>query len=217
LAHLGCHCLWLVGPVIGVVLPPLWRQGHKRQSMMCAAASSLGRSRGRPATRRASTSPMDDRGRPDRVRRRRRVIGGPVSTSVFTEKIVKTFLLAFAWEERVKSLRLKCIGSFHRWSGGRGTRRGKGAARPALPPGALSVPTSDIVKARCEPIHHPDCSVGLTQQQRTGIGRERTGVERRHHLAASNRSKSEQIRDTLCRHRGAPRFGEKRLLHSDFR
>ena len=29
LAHLGGHDLWPVGPVVGVVLPPLWHQGHK--------------------------------------------------------------------------------------------------------------------------------------------------------------------------------------------
>jgi hypothetical protein len=39
--------------------------------------------------------------------------------------------------------------------------------------------------------------VGRTQQQR---------IERRHHLAASNRFKFKQTGDTLCRHRGAPRI-----------
>src|ERR1700729_2609355 len=29
MAHLGGHGLWPVGPVIGVVLPPLWHRGHK--------------------------------------------------------------------------------------------------------------------------------------------------------------------------------------------
>jgi hypothetical protein len=28
-AHLGGHGLWPLGPVVGVVLPPLWHQGHK--------------------------------------------------------------------------------------------------------------------------------------------------------------------------------------------
>jgi hypothetical protein len=77
--------------------------------------------------------------------------------------------------------------------------------------------TSLIVKARREPIHHPDCTVGRTQQQRTGIRNDRTGVKCRHHLAAFNECKSKQIRDTLCWHRGAPRSGEKWLPHSDFR
>jgi hypothetical protein len=33
LAHLGGHGLWPVGPVIGVVLPPMWHRGHKGQAM----------------------------------------------------------------------------------------------------------------------------------------------------------------------------------------
>jgi hypothetical protein len=62
-----------------------------------------------------------------------------------------------------------------------------------------------------------DCTVGRTQHRRSGIRHDRTGVESRHHLAAPNGFKSKRIRDTLCRHWGAPRFSEKWLLHRDFR
>jgi hypothetical protein len=33
MAHLGGRGLWPVGPVIGVVLPPLWHRGHKGQAI----------------------------------------------------------------------------------------------------------------------------------------------------------------------------------------
>src|SRR5258707_15272963 len=78
-------------------------------------------------------------------------------------------------------------------------------------------PTSHIVKARCKPLHHLDGAVRRAKQQCSGIRRDHTGVERRHHLASFNRFKSKQIRDTFRGHPGAPRFGEKWLWHNGFR
>jgi len=73
-----------------------------------------------------------------------------------------------------------------------------------------------VVKARGKATHHVDGAIRRPQEQRAGIGGDRPGIKRRHHLAPLDGCKSKQIRATLCRHRGAPRFAKEALQHNDF-
>jgi hypothetical protein len=74
-----------------------------------------------------------------------------------------------------------------------------------------------VVKARGQSIHHPYRTIRRAQKQRSGIRRDRARVERRYHRTAFNRFKSKEIRDTLCRHRGAPRIDDILLRHNGSR
>jgi hypothetical protein len=47
MAHLGIQPVRSWGPVVGVVLPPLWHQGHKGQPMPRTAAGQRPQDRGR--------------------------------------------------------------------------------------------------------------------------------------------------------------------------
>ncbi len=59
-----------------------------------------------------------------------------------------------------------------------------------------------IGEAGGEPLRQPDRSVGLAQQQRAGIGGDRTTVERGHNIAASDGWKFKQCGVTVCLHWG---------------
>jgi len=79
------------------------------------------------------------------------------------------------------------------------------------------VRTSLVVEACRKSIHQPDRTIRRSEKERAAIRRDWPAVERRHHFAAFHGCKSEQIWDTLCPHRGAPRIGRKLLLHNNFR
>ena len=68
-----------------------------------------------------------------------------------------------------------------------------------------------------EPVDQPDRLVDGTQQQRTGIRRDRTAAEIGDDDAALDPSEFERILATLCRHRGASQFSVKSLQHNHFR
>ena len=74
-----------------------------------------------------------------------------------------------------------------------------------------------VVEARGKPLRQLDRAIRRPKKQRPGIRRNRPAVERAHNFASFNRCKSEQIRATLCPHRGAPRIDRKTLLHNYFR
>jgi hypothetical protein len=63
----------------------------------------------------------------------------------------------------------------------------------------------------------PDHPVSCAEQQRTGIRRDATAVERRNHLAPIRACKPEQRCATLCRHRDAPLRFDKSLSQKNFR
>jgi Zinc-binding dehydrogenase len=75
--------------------------------------------------------------------------------------------------------------------------------------------TPQIVKAASESLHHADRSIRRTQQQRTGIRGDRAGVERGYHLPPFDGFKFEEIRGTVCGHRGAPRIIDKSFWHNN--
>ena len=64
--------------------------------------------------------------------------------------------------------------------------------------------TPQIVKTRRESLHHADRTICRAQQQRTGVRGHWTSVERGDHFASFDGCKFEEIRGTVCRHRGAP-------------
>jgi hypothetical protein len=72
-----------------------------------------------------------------------------------------------------------------------------------------------VVKARCEPRHQADRSISRTEQQRPGVQRDLTTIERSHHPAAFDHFITEQVAVTLCRHRGAPLHRDNSLLHKN--
>jgi hypothetical protein len=53
--------------------------------------------------------------------------------------------------------------------------------------------TPHVVKTRRKPIYQSDRTICRPQQQRAAIRRDRTPVERSHHLASFHGCKSEQI------------------------
>jgi hypothetical protein len=61
----------------------------------------------------------------------------------------------------------------------------------------------------------PETSIDLSQQQRTRVRGDVPAVEPGHHRTSVNRFKFEQLRRTLCLHRGAPWIVEKLLLHNN--
>jgi hypothetical protein len=72
-----------------------------------------------------------------------------------------------------------------------------------------------IVEAVGETTHQPEAPVDLSQQQRAGVRGDVPAVETGHHRASLDRFKLEQLRCTLCLHRGAPWIVEISLLHND--
>jgi hypothetical protein len=54
------------------------------------------------------------------------------------------------------------------------------------------------------------------EQQRAGIGCDRSAIEGRHDGPPFDRCKQERFRATLCRHRGSPLSRAKSLLHNNF-
>ena len=73
-----------------------------------------------------------------------------------------------------------------------------------------------IDEAVGEATHQPKVSVNLAQQQRPCIGGNVPTIETGHHRTPFNRFKFQQLRRTLCLHRGTPGIVEKLLLHNDF-
>ena len=70
--------------------------------------------------------------------------------------------------------------------------------------------------------NQPDRAIRRSQQQGTGIRRDRSTVKSRHHGAAFHRAKLKQFSAnrfcaTLCRHRGAPRIVRKSFSQKNFR
>jgi hypothetical protein len=61
-----------------------------------------------------------------------------------------------------------------------------------------------VVEARGEPLHQRQTLVHLPQQQRPRVRRDLAAREARHHRPAFYRFKLEQLRRTLCLHRGTP-------------
>ena len=59
-----------------------------------------------------------------------------------------------------------------------------------------------VAEAGGEPIDDTDRSVGRAKQQRPGVRGDASAVESRHHRAAFNGYKFEQVRDTVRLHRG---------------
>ena len=74
-----------------------------------------------------------------------------------------------------------------------------------------------IVKAGSKPIHHPDRTIRRSQQQRSPLRTDGPGVKSRDYVASFYTFKSKEIWATLCGHRGAPRIGDKWLVHNNFR
>ena len=72
-----------------------------------------------------------------------------------------------------------------------------------------------VTEALGEPTHQPEAAIHLSQEQRTRVRRDVAAIETGHHRTPLNRFKLEQLRGTLCRHRGVPWTGEKSLLHND--
>jgi hypothetical protein len=61
-----------------------------------------------------------------------------------------------------------------------------------------------VAKAPGKALDQPDRPVGRTEQQGAGVRGDRAAIERDDHRAPLDACKSEQIRATLCRHRGSP-------------
>jgi hypothetical protein len=76
--------------------------------------------------------------------------------------------------------------------------------------------TPQIIEAGRKSLHHVDRTVRRPKKQRSGVGRDRSAVKGRHHFAPFDGFKSEQLRGTLCRHRGVPRISGKWLLARQF-
>ena len=72
-----------------------------------------------------------------------------------------------------------------------------------------------IDEAVGEATHQTDAPVDLSQQQRASVRGDVPAVETGHHRTPLDRFKFEQLRRTLCLHRGAPRIVEISLLHND--
>src|SRR5207247_9040254 len=64
-----------------------------------------------------------------------------------------------------------------------------------------------IMKTIPQPLQQSDPAVGLSQQQSTGIGTDRSTVETRHHLARKKLFKLETVLITLCHSEGRPFLG----------
>jgi hypothetical protein len=94
-------------------------------------------------------------------------------------------------------------------------------AEDALPHQRLQ-PVLDIARvapvgeARGKPTRQPEAPIHLSQQKRPGIRGDVPASEARNHAASFNRFKIEQLRRTLCRHRGVPVIREKLLWHNTF-
>jgi hypothetical protein len=73
-----------------------------------------------------------------------------------------------------------------------------------------------IAEAGSKAPHQTDGAIRAREQQRAGIGRHPTAVQRRHNGTPIGRCKSKQIGDTLRRHRGCSWARDKRLLHNNF-
>jgi hypothetical protein len=71
-----------------------------------------------------------------------------------------------------------------------------------------------IDEAAGEATDQPETSVNLSLQQCTHVGGDVTAIKTGNYRPPANRFKREQLRRTLCRHRGAPRIAEKQLLHN---
>ena len=63
-----------------------------------------------------------------------------------------------------------------------------------------------VAEAGGEAINQADRPVRRAKQQRAGVRRDASAVESRHYGTAFDGYKSEQIRDTVRLHRGAPRI-----------
>jgi hypothetical protein len=74
-----------------------------------------------------------------------------------------------------------------------------------------------VLKATGKARDQTDRPVRRTEQQRTCIRRDHAAVERRHHRTPFDTCKTEQVRATLCRHRGISLNRLKLLQHNNFR
>jgi hypothetical protein len=74
-----------------------------------------------------------------------------------------------------------------------------------------------VVKVCGKPLRQFYRMIRCPKKQRPRIRGDRPAVECRHHFAAFDRCKSEQIRATVCGHRGAPRITGKSFSQNNFR
>jgi len=74
-----------------------------------------------------------------------------------------------------------------------------------------------IGEASGEPANQRQAAVDLSQQQRTSVRCDVAAVETSHHSPPFDYFKFEQLRSTLCRHRGVPRIGKKSFSQNNFR
>jgi len=73
-----------------------------------------------------------------------------------------------------------------------------------------------VAEALGEPTDQPQAAINLAQQQATRIRGDVAAVEAGHHRTPINRFKFEQLRGTLCLHRGIPLDPVKSCLQNNF-
>ena len=74
-------------------------------------------------------------------------------------------------------------------------------------------PIAVIHEAGGQAIDQPDRPIGGAKQQRASVRGHRPAIERGDHGTVLDRCKTEQIRVTVCGHRGVPPVRDKPLLH----
>ncbi len=72
-----------------------------------------------------------------------------------------------------------------------------------------------VGEALRKPLHQLDAAIDLPQEQRTSVRGDVAAIETRNHTTPLDRFKLEQLRSTLCWHRGDPWTREKSLQHND--
>jgi hypothetical protein len=73
-----------------------------------------------------------------------------------------------------------------------------------------------VLEAPGEPLNQAERPIGCAEQQAAGIGSHHSPIKSRDHLMLLDRFKAEQVRATLCLHRGTSLESPKWLLHNNF-
>ena len=73
-----------------------------------------------------------------------------------------------------------------------------------------------VREAAGEPVHQTDRPVGGAEQQRPRLRGNRAAVKTGNHLAPFDAGKTEQVRGTLCPHRGTPLLSNNSLLQKNY-
>jgi len=85
----------------------------------------------------------------------------------------------------------------------------------ARPPHLIDVArVTSVGEALRKSPYQPKAAVSLPQRRRTSVRGNHQAIELRHNGSSAHRFKPKQLRRTLCLHRGAPRIGQKSLLHN---